>query len=87
MSDKYDLKLNAIIKSIISLWLEVDPDPLGQVRFASDHLRLVIHKDVNEILDKLEELEKTNTKLKKLLDKKEYEGVKKAIESKKRFPT
>ena len=87
MPEKYDLKLNPIIKKIIDLYLIINPDPLSQRRFASDHLRLLIHGEVNRILDYLNTEKENNPKVKEILQKKEYKEVLKALETNSRFKT
>ncbi len=87
MPEKYDLKLNPMIKKIVDLYLIINPDPLSQLKFASDHLRLVIHEEVNRILDYLQSERKKNPKIEELLKKKENSEILKALEKESRFKT
>jgi hypothetical protein len=83
---KYDLKLSPIVKLAINLFLEVNPDPSGIKVDAAKHLRPLIHKEVNKILDFLDSKRKTNEELRKMLEKEEYKSVLQLLESNDRLP-
>lgn len=84
MASKYHLKISRELKKIFEVYTLIDP--LKRFSTISQYLHTVVNDKANEILDFLNsELKKSNTDLIEILEKKEYEEVKKALELDLRF--
>ncbi len=83
MSKKYDLKLNYVIKLIVDLYNE--SDPLGKHNTASSYIKPLIYKEINKLLDYLDEERKKNRKLEGLLKEERFKEVLEILELKKRY--
>ncbi len=85
MTKDYTLKLGDLIKKIIDAYNEIDVFPI-KYKAASKRITPIIYKEVNRMLDFLEEeKKKDNPTLIKLLKKEKYKGVSEMIEQNKRF--
>ncbi|MGQ4874596.1 MAG: hypothetical protein ACP6IY_11060 [Promethearchaeia archaeon] len=79
MSSKYHLKISNQLKKIFELYIKLDP--LNRHNTVSQYLHSIINEKANEILKYLKnELDKGNKEISKILNEKEYEDVKKALE-------
>jgi len=83
MVKKFNLKLSSIIKTIVDVYLEIEP--LKRANTASGYLRPFVLKEVNRILDYLNSQRETNAHLNKLLNMPENKELQEVLDSNLRF--